>query len=112
MSDLKEIGTETFQQDVLNAGKPVLVDFHAPWCGPCKMLAPVLDKLAGEYAGRVDFLKVNVDDAQDLAVRYRITGVPTLLVFKGGEVVDSVVGMASAAALKTKLDAVADAATP
>jgi len=112
MSDLKEIGTDTFQQDVLNAGNPVLVDFYAPWCGPCKMLAPVLDKLAGEYDGRVDFLKVNVDDAQDLAVRYRITGVPTLLVFKGGEVVDSVVGMASAAALKTKLDAVADAATP
>jgi thioredoxin 1 len=112
MSDLKEIGTDTFQQDVLNAGNPVLVDFYAPWCGPCKMLAPVLDKLAGEYAGRVDFLKVNVDDAQDLAVRYRITGVPTLLVFKDGEVVDSIVGMASAAALKTKLDAAADPATP
>jgi thioredoxin 1 len=104
MSQIAEIKTETFDAEVLKAGTPVLVDFYAPWCGPCKMLSPILDSLAGEFAGRVKFVKVNVDDAQDLAARYQITGVPTLIAFRDGRAVETVVGMASARALRKVLE--------
>ena len=79
-------------------------DFYAPWCGPCKMLSPILDSLAGEFAGRVKFVKLNVDEAPELAGDYQITGVPTLILFRGGEAVETMVGMASARALRKMLD--------
>ncbi len=110
MSQIVELTDNGFEQAVLKAAEPVLVDFYAPWCGPCKMLAPALDALAGEFAGRVKFAKVNVDDAPRLAGRYGITGVPTLMLFHQGEKVDEVVGMAPPAALKAWLNKVAQSA--
>jgi thioredoxin 1 len=104
VSTVKEIQEADFQNAVIESDLPVLVDFFAPWCGPCKALAPVLDGVAKTYESRLGVVKVNVDDAQQLAARYRIRGVPTLMFFKEGKVVDTVVGMPSGGALRTKLD--------
>jgi thioredoxin 1 len=107
MSTLTETDAARFPQDVLQATGPVLVDFYAPWCGPCQMLAPALERLAEEYAGRVQFYQVNVDESPELAAAFRITGVPTLLIFQNGRPVDTLVGLASPRALRTRLDNVA-----
>jgi thioredoxin len=104
MKNIVELTGTGFETEVLNASGLVLVDFYAPWCGPCKMLAPYLDQLAGEFAGRVKFAKLNVDAAPEIAGQYEITGVPTLLLFRGGEPVDRVVGMAPPQALRKWLD--------
>ena len=106
MNGVKEIQEAEFKKEVLDSDLPVLVDFFAPWCGPCRALAPALEGVAKTYDGRLKVAKVNVDDAQQLAAGYRIRGVPTLMFFKGGEVVDTIVGLPSANALRTKLDAV------
>jgi thioredoxin 1 len=95
---------QNFEQEVLKSGTPVLVDFWAEWCGPCKMVAPILDELATEYGAKVKIAKVNIDDHQGLAGQFRITSIPTLLFFKGGQVVDQVVGLRSKKDFKTKLD--------
>jgi len=96
-----------FESAVLGASLPVLVDFYAPWCGPCKALAPHLEKLAEEFEGRAKVVKVNVDDSPKLAERFGIRGVPTLLFFKGGKQADAVVGMTAPAALKARLEKLA-----
>ena len=95
-----------FSEEVLKSTTPVLVDFWAEWCGPCKMIAPVLDELAAENEGKVKIGKVNIDDFQQIAINYNINSIPTLLFFKGGQVVDQVVGMRSKRDLKQSFDRV------
>ena len=104
MNGVKEITEAGFQNEVLASPQPVLVDFFAPWCGPCRALAPALEAIAKTYDGRLKVVKINVDDAQQLAADYRIRGVPTLMLFRGGEVVDTVVGIPPASTLRSKLD--------
>jgi thioredoxin 1 len=103
-SNLLTLTEDSFSQEVLDASVPVLVDFWAEWCGPCKMIAPVIEELAGDYDGRVKFGKVNVDEQQNLATQYGIRAVPTLLIFKTGSVVEQVVGLRSKRDLKANLD--------
>ena len=94
-----------FQEEVLGYPQPVLVDFWAPWCGPCRMVAPVVDELASLYAGKIKVVKVDVDQSPETAAKYGITSIPTLMTFKQGEIIDRVVGAASRRVLTAKLDA-------
>jgi thioredoxin 1 len=102
-----EITEENFQSEVLNSQQPVLVDFWAEWCGPCKMLAPVLDEIAVEQRGRARVAKVNIDENPALAARFGIQSIPTLLYFANGAVRDQSVGVAGKQAIARKLEALA-----
>ena len=88
----KDVTTASFQADVLSNAKPVLVDFWAEWCGPCRQVAPILDQIAAEYADKIEIVKVNVDNEPGLAQQYGVTGIPALQVFQGGQLVKSIVG--------------------
>lgn len=101
-----KLTTENFDAEVLQASIPVLVDFYADWCGPCKMMAPVVAKMAEEFEGRLKVGKCNVDDNMQLAQRYRITSIPAFIVFRDGKPAESFVGAVSAAELKKKLEQV------
>ena len=93
-----------FDADVLKAGQPVLVDFWAEWCGPCRAMEPSINALATDYVGKVSVGKLNVDDNPDVTTRYMVRGIPTILLFKGGEIVDQVVGLVDKTALKQMVD--------
>ena len=93
-----------FEQEVMKSTTPVLVDFWAPWCGPCKAIAPMLDQLAGEYAGRLKVVKINVDDNPQAPSRFGVRGIPNLLIVKGGEVKDQIIGAVPKAHLVKALD--------
>ena len=109
MNNMVELTEDNFETEVILATIPVVVDFYAPWCGPCKVIAPLLEQLAGEFAGRLKFAKANVDEAPELAAGFEITGVPTLMLFRGGELVDQVVGFPGARQLKAWLNQAANA---
>ena len=96
--------TCNFQEVVLNSDKPVLVDFWAEWCGPCKMIGPLIEELATEYDGKAVIGKLNVDENPDIAATYGIRSIPTLLVFKGGEIVDRIVGAVPKSNIAQKID--------
>ena len=99
-----DITDATFEEEVVKADTPVLVDFWADWCAPCKMIAPMVDELAKEYDGKVKFTKLDVDSNPNTATTYGIRGIPTLLIFSGGQPVGQVVGAVPKSVLKSKLD--------
>ncbi|MDV2857349.1 MULTISPECIES: thioredoxin TrxA [Oceanimonas] len=106
MSDkIVQLTDASFDADVIKAEGPVLVDFWAEWCGPCKMIAPILEEVAGEYEGKVTVAKLNIDQNAETAPKYGIRGIPTLLLFKNGEVAATKVGALSKTQLKEFLDA-------
>ena len=104
MADL-QLSDSTFDTEVVKADKPVLVDFWAPWCGPCRMLSPLVDELAKEYDGKIKVGKINTDDNAQVATQFRISAIPTLLFFKGGNVIDQLVGVHPKTEIKKRLDA-------
>jgi thioredoxin 1 len=104
-SKIKHVTDSTFADEVLQSSTPVLVDYWAEWCGPCKMIAPALDDSAESYAGRLSVAKVNVDENQALAARYQVRGIPTLMLFKEGQVVATKIGAVSKSQLAAFIDA-------
>ncbi len=106
MSNATAVTTSDFDQQVLKSELPVVVDFWAVWCGPCKTIAPHLDAIATDYAGRVKVVKVNIDDEREVAEKYDIRSIPTLLFFKDGKVVDQVVGAVPKSNIAAKLETI------
>jgi thioredoxin 1 len=103
MSALADVSQMSFQNDVLGSDQPVLVDFWAAWCGPCKMLAPVVEKVAAANAGKAKFVKLNTDENPQLAAEYQVSGIPCLILFKGGKPVDRIVGYVSESTISSML---------
>jgi thioredoxin len=101
---IKHVSDASFDADVIKSDRPVLVDYWAAWCGPCKMIAPILEEVASEYAGRLTVAKLNVDDNQETAAKYGIRGIPTLMLFKNGQVAATKVGALSKSQLTAFLD--------
>ena len=106
LSAAQVVTDATFEETVKNSGTPILVDFWAPWCGPCRMVAPIVEELAEEYDGKVEFVKLNTDDNPNTAITYGIRSIPTLLVFKDGKPVGQIIGFRPKSDLKKRLDAV------
>lgn len=104
MSSSQKVDSRTWDVEVLKGESLVLVDFWAPWCGPCHMIAPVVEDLAKEYEGKLKVLKLNTDENPDIAGRYQVMGIPTLMFFKGGTVIEKIVGAASKKQFKEKID--------
>jgi thioredoxin 1 len=90
---VKEVDKTNFEQEVLQSDIPVMVDFWAPWCVPCRVIAPIVERLAEQYAGRLKVAKLNVDENHELAIRYQVMSIPTLIFFKNGQVIDRIIGV-------------------
>ena len=101
--EVVKLNSSNFEDEVLKADKKVLVDFYADWCGPCKMMSPVVDEIANSYSDKVKVCKINVDEAPDIAVNYGIMSIPTLIFFENGNVVDTIVGLTSKSELIARL---------
>ncbi len=101
---IKHVSDASFEADVLKSDLPVLVDYWAEWCGPCKMITPILDEMAGTYAGRLQIAKMNVDENRDVPAKFGIRGIPTLMVFKGGQLAATKVGAMSKAQMAAFID--------
>ncbi len=99
----RDVTDHSFADDVLASDKPIMVDFWAEWCGPCRAVSPILDQIATEHADKIDVVKLNVDDTRETAMKYQITSIPTMKVFKGGEVVKTVIGAKPKPALESDL---------
>lgn len=106
MSDVMQISDADFEQEVLKASTPVLIDFWAPWCGPCKAIAPVVEELSKEYAGKLKVVKMNVDDNPATPGRYNVRGIPNLILFKNGQVAEQIIGAVPKAQLVKAITAV------
>ena len=104
MADITELSDSNFQSEVLDSTEPVLVDFWAPWCGPCRMIAPAVEELASENAGSLKVGKLNIDDNPNLASQFGVSSIPTLMIFKNGEVVDRFVGVQPKSRLQEAVD--------
>ncbi len=104
MADLPDVTDATFEADVMQNELPVLVDFWAPWCGPCRMVTPIVEELGEEYAGRVGFYKMNTDENAAIPTQYGIRSIPSLLIFKGGELKGTIVGFRPKSDLRKRLD--------
>jgi len=102
--NVKEITESTFKTDVLESSQLVLVDFWAPWCGPCRMIAPVVEELSNDYNGKMTAVKINVDDNPSLATRYGVQSIPTIMLFKNGQPVDRVIGAVMKQTLQDTID--------
>jgi thioredoxin 1 len=103
MAELKHVNDATFKTEVIDSPLPVLVDFWAPWCGPCRMIGPIVEGLAPKYEGKLKIVKLNTDESPETPGRYNVNGIPTLIIFKGGKEVDRHVGFAPEAALVEKI---------
>ena len=103
---MQEVNAASFDAEVLKSSQPVLVDFWAPWCGPCRMVAPVVDAVSKEFAGKLKVVKLNTDDSPQVAAQYQIMGIPTLMFFKAGKMVDRITGYMDQKALSQKVNEV------
>ena len=99
-----EVSDQNFEEEVIKSNEPVLVDFWAPWCGPCRMVTPIIDKLAQKYQGKFKFCKLNVDENPKTATKFRVMSIPTLMFFKNGQVTDTVIGAVPEGVLQPKID--------
>jgi thioredoxin 1 len=106
---VQRVNQSDFEHTVLKSQEPTVVDFYADWCGPCRMVSPVIESLSHEYAGRVNFAKVDTDVNQSLAMRYNIMSIPTVMIFKGGRIVDKIIGAMPFQAYRQRIDAALEA---
>jgi thioredoxin 1 len=104
VANVNEVSDASFEQEVLKSEMPVLIDFWAPWCGPCKIISPVVEELAGEYDGRLRVVKMNVDNNPQTPTRYGVRGIPNLMIFRAGQVADQIVGAVPKAQLVKAID--------